>query len=694
LKVWAAWGALCLIALLACLGAMASAAPNATPPVPTYSLRTFNGPPGSTTAILDVNDNGDAVGFRRLADGSRYGIFWNGSRMIDARPLLGRASEIQALNDHDDMVGWRAASKTTTTADVLDGTGDPSAMPHAFFLSRAGLRILPYPSFATGVNLNDVVVGDFRAPNGTIHGFAWLNGMSFVDLGQGDVYEVNDRNVIVGGIGQYAGYWMPSGHHQWKWWNAGFDGRLTAINDRFALGAARDSQTGGSYPVAEFKLRTPLRLQFTPFRKRVIFDWGNPGNGPVIGGAQVDPAGAAQPVLYMVLPQGSSIEEVDFETYVSESPKVKIGEVSATNTAGFIAGSALVDRTFSGFLLTPDVREKINDARNALLYTPGEGERHGKQLDYLAQAAQMLRSGNRSQACDLLTQVRRDFSVEANDEATDPDLADFYDENVDTVLEAQDELRCPGLPGLPLAPSFEPMPVVPSVVISSATLMTGSTPDEFDYNYIVNQPINAFEIGAPTGAGITPGTAPSGFSCSVSGAPSSGEKLLCTGGSIAAGASSSGSFGVTAAQSPSPTLFELSVSTNHGASWQGTTHFTEAPPTPPVTSPPPVTTPVVIVSNKDAFLNNISPCQTGATLELSWTVDGAPSGAPVVVQMSGPDLPAQPQTFMIGADGTFGQDYSISGSGTWTTDVLTINGQPAPTDNAHNSATATCAGAS
>jgi hypothetical protein len=85
-----------------------------------------------------------------------------------------------------------------------------------------------------------------------------------------------------------------------------------------------------------------------------------------------------------------------------------------------------------------------------------------------------------------------------------------------------------------------------------------------------------------------------------------------------------------------------------------------------------------------------NPCTESTAMHTHCVISGAPVGATVVVTMSGPGLPPQ-DSFVIGPDGSFGKDYTVpSGSGVWTTDLMSINGLPAPPNNAHNKSTTTC----
>jgi hypothetical protein len=93
---------------------------------------------------------------------------------------------------------------------------------------------------------------------------------------------------------------------------------------------------------------------------------------------------------------------------------------------------------------------------------------------------------------------------------------------------------------------------------------------------------------------------------------------------------------------------------------------------------------VVILNNTESA----SGVCTGSGLSFRWVVNGAHPGDQVTVRFSGPGLPDQ-QTFTVGTDGSFGQTYPVSGSGTWTSDIISVAGKT-PTSNTHNSATSSC----
>ena len=56
-------------------------------------------------------------------------------------------------------------------------------------------------------------------------------------------------------------------------------------------------------------------------------------------------------------------------------------------------------------------------------------------------------------------------------------------------------------------------------------------------------------------------------------------------------------------------------------------------------------------------------------------IKGAPAGAKVVIDLTGPGLPSQ-VTLTVGANGAVSDDLPITGSGNWTDTVVSVNGKP------------------
>lgn len=100
---------------------------------------------------------------------------------------------------------------------------------------------------------------------------------------------------------------------------------------------------------------------------------------------------------------------------------------------------------------------------------------------------------------------------------------------------------------------------------------------------------------------------------------------------------------------------------------------------------------MAVVITDNAFVDSSAvSCSQPTTMHESWTVTGAAAGETVVVDMTGPGLPAS-ANFVIGADGTFGHDYTVpAGPGLWTTTVVSIGGLAAPAATATDTSAVTC----
>jgi hypothetical protein len=97
-------------------------------------------------------------------------------------------------------------------------------------------------------------------------------------------------------------------------------------------------------------------------------------------------------------------------------------------------------------------------------------------------------------------------------------------------------------------------------------------------------------------------------------------------------------------------------------------------PTSPVTQPGTSSNLILIPNNTLAFVGDV--CK-GGTLHLSWTLTGIVPNTAVVVHMSGRGLPSS-VTYQANPGQPFGQDFPISGAGTWGTAIVSIAGRPPP----------------
>ena len=94
------------------------------------------------------------------------------------------------------------------------------------------------------------------------------------------------------------------------------------------------------------------------------------------------------------------------------------------------------------------------------------------------------------------------------------------------------------------------------------------------------------------------------------------------------------------------------------------------------TSLPPVSSfsNILLPNNTLSFVPGVCPA---ATLHLSWTLTGIAPDTVVVIRLSGRGVPPV-LTFRANPGVPFGQDFPISGPGTWSTAIVSIGGQPPP----------------
>lgn len=82
-------------------------------------------------------------------------------------------------------------------------------------------------------------------------------------------------------------------------------------------------------------------------------------------------------------------------------------------------------------------------------------------------------------------------------------------------------------------------------------------------------------------------------------------------------------------------------------------------------------------------------CQTGGTFNLAITIDGISANTPVVVALSGADVPPS-LTFQASPGVPYVKSFSIPGGGTWSDRITSIGGSPPPSDLAQASSTWQC----
>jgi hypothetical protein len=331
-------------------------------------------------------------------------------------------------------------------------------------------------------------VGDFRAPDGSTHAFAWDNGPAppraklrnklrgvvpaspppvFVDLGVGRAGGIDDEGDIVGTLNGEAGWWIQTAKDQWLFRSAGFPGTLAAINfHRIAVGTEVDPLSNDSVPVITYGIgRRAIRLGFSAFARNVDVLIGGMSDGPVVGGLEIDPLNRTVGLIGMIPRARSSFKLIDADTLLGRSmrSRVRIAGIFDTSTGGLAGGSALVGGLLEGMLLVPRVIDKLYHATDDLL--DEEGTYHDLELARLSAARGLLAEGRTHDACGVLTKVRHHFDDDAYNAESDSEY-DFYDHIYWVVREAQEELGCRDLGVAVIDPSFVVQVTNPTVLYS------------------------------------------------------------------------------------------------------------------------------------------------------------------------------------------------------------------------------------
>jgi hypothetical protein len=92
---------------------------------------------------------------------------------------------------------------------------------------------------------------------------------------------------------------------------------------------------------------------------------------------------------------------------------------------------------------------------------------------------------------------------------------------------------------------------------------------------------------------------------------------------------------------------------------------------------------LMVVYNEAGFEGD--PCFPGGRFKVSWQIHGARPGAKLVVALTGPNL-NQHDTLTLTENGVASASYAISGSGTWRSQIVSVDGQT-PSGDLSNEAT-------
>ena len=228
---------------------------------------------GNFSQAFSINDQGRSIGVATYNSTGSSGeplykaVMWRDRQIVDLGTLGGTASFAQALNNHDQVVGW-ALNQIPASANIWQDYPWPFATQQRAVLWENGTAVdlgtLGGPSaWATGINDNGQVIGESLTTVSTgqqrqidgwvfsrpVAGFIWENGQT-VNLGSlGGTFALP---VQINNQGQVIGFMTTQGDtsfHPFLWDKGvlkdlgtlgGSSGRANAINAAGAVvGGAR-----------------------------------------------------------------------------------------------------------------------------------------------------------------------------------------------------------------------------------------------------------------------------------------------------------------------------------------------------------------------------------------------------------------------------------------------------------------------
>jgi probable HAF family extracellular repeat protein len=174
----------------------ASASAGAGPvPDPLIQLTVLGTLGGASSMALQMNENGQVVGWAETKDGSRHAFLWQHGRMTDLGTLGGPESLATGINDRGQVTGW------ATTAD---------GATRAFQWQRGVMTDLGTPPPATTaiygavwhINTEGQIAGDYVHSGDDVRSYLWDRGRltDIGNLGQpvARVTDLNDKGDIIG----------------------------------------------------------------------------------------------------------------------------------------------------------------------------------------------------------------------------------------------------------------------------------------------------------------------------------------------------------------------------------------------------------------------------------------------------------------------------------------------------------------
>ena len=179
--------------------------------------------PGMSSEAMDVNEAGKIVGFVRLADGSAFGVLWDGPRAVRLGSLGGKETVAQAINSSGQIVGWsrlksgerRAflwSAGQMTELNMLPASPAPTAGASGGIGDSVQARESANTSTSSRGGLGTSVAGGRAQAQGaaSIGAAAQGRGTAVAETSarfESMAYDINDKGEVVGACQDPTGRW-------------------------------------------------------------------------------------------------------------------------------------------------------------------------------------------------------------------------------------------------------------------------------------------------------------------------------------------------------------------------------------------------------------------------------------------------------------------------------------------------------
>jgi probable HAF family extracellular repeat protein len=314
-----------------------------------YTITNLGTLGGDSAAALDINNNGQVVGYSYDSQNQRRGFLYQNGSMTDVGTLAGASTVARSINDAGQIAGSSYLNTVSAYRAYVDNNGT---------LTNLGTLPGDFDSYARAINSSGQVVGISRDFSYNAHAFLYDNG-AMTNLGnlagyaQSKAYDIND-------CGQIAGVsynFLDNGHA--FLYSGGTMTDLGTLGGASSYARAVNNAgqvVGGSYNSSS------IQRAFL-YQNGTMTDLGSLGgltsyardinnNGMVVGSSETAAAGVYHAFV------SSNGAMTDLKSLIDPASKWSLRSALSINDSGSIVGVG-VDAAgdASAYMLTPITRE-------------------------------------------------------------------------------------------------------------------------------------------------------------------------------------------------------------------------------------------------------------------------------------------------------------------------------------------------